>query len=125
MLLSLALSTNLLRPHQLGHQIYTNNRSSLANFFLRFSNETYRGAQKKAVRPEGRTAGKIQSTFNKKPLQVETDAKLVDVLLVVAVGGVGRQEVEVDFETRGEDEPAALGSDGDIAAEAVEFSPVG
>ena len=49
----------------------------------------------------------------------------MDVLLVVAVGGVGRQEVEVDFETRGEDEPATLGSDGDIAAEAVEFSPVG
>jgi len=78
-----------------------------------------------AVRPEGRTAGKIQSTFNKKPLQVETDAKLVDAFFVLAVGGVGRQEVEVNLETRGEDEPATLGSDGDIAAEAVEFSPVG
>lgn len=78
-----------------------------------------------AVRPEGRTAGKIQSTFNKKPLQVETDAEFVDAFFVLAVGGVGGQEVEVNLETRGEDEPAALGSDGDIAAEAVEFSPVG
>ena len=65
-----------------------------------------------AVRPEGRTAGKIQSTFNKKTLQVETDAKLVDAFFVLAVGGVGGQEVEVDLETGGEDEPAALGTDG-------------
>ena len=47
-----------------------------------------------------------------KKLQVETDAKLVDAFFVLAIGGVGGQEVEVDLETGGEDEPAALGTDG-------------
>jgi hypothetical protein len=47
-----------------------------------------------------------------KKLQVETDAKLVDAFFVLAVGGVGGQEVEVNLETGGEDEPAALGTDG-------------
>ena len=62
---------------------------------------------------------------NLKKLQIETDAKFVDALLFVAVGGVGGQEVKVDLETRGEDEPAALGTDGHIAAEFVELGAVG
>ena len=36
----------------------------------------------------------------------------MDAFFVLAVGGVGGQEVEVDLETGGEDEPAALGTDG-------------
>ena len=73
-----------------------------------------------AVRPEGRTAGKIQSTFNKKPLQVETNAEFVNLALVLNIGTIGGQEVEIDLETRREDEPAALCTDGNIAAEFIE-----
>lgn len=51
-------------------------------------------------------------------LEGETDTKFVDFGVA---GGVGGQEVEVDFGTGSEDEPAVLGSDSDIATEAVEF----
>lgn len=60
-----------------------------------------------------------------KKLQVETDAKLVDAFFVLAIGGVGGQEVEVDLETGGEDEPAALGTDGHVATEWIKFGAVG
>lgn len=53
----------------------------------------------------------------KDALQSEANAEFVDHVATAAF--VGRKEVEVDFGARGKDEPAALGTDGKIEADAI------
>ena len=55
-------------------------------------------------------------------LQSEADAKLVDFGVPGLVRG---EQVQVDFGTRGENEPTVLGTNREVYADAVEFSTFG
>ena len=60
--------------------------------------------------------------MKKKSLQNKADTEFVDFLVT---GGVGGEDVEVDFGTGGEDKPAALGADGSVETELVELCTLG